>query len=178
MTREDGSCCAGFKEACVTMLPFTMISFSWRSAFLPNTVQWLMPKLDQFMKSLQKQTRFAECPGVEHCNDESQLWTWRTFIKLKTGSLGTQVLCCGTYDREDWFFKAIKRMQAKNSRTPGSLGSLWIPVVCSMWEVLILLIMSWSCTEGTSPCSACYSPCSIFRLETRRFAGSETSKLK
>lgn len=125
------------------------------------------------MKSLQSQTRFAECPGVEQCNDASQLWAWRTFSKLKSASF--EVFCCGAHGREKQFFKAIKSLQAKNSNScelgqpvdPSSFLCLWG-----------FSYRSWSCLESTRPHPMHHSPCSIFKLETRRFAGSLCSETR
>lgn len=87
------------KKQVWSWFPFIMISFCWRSASLPNTVQWLMPKLNVFMKSLRNQTRFAECSGVEQHTDETQLRTWRNITKLNSACLGIYRLCCGAYGR-------------------------------------------------------------------------------
>lgn len=115
-----------------------------------------------------KPDNVCRMPRSWHHSDEPQLWTGRTVTKFKSVSLGTWVLGCSAHGRENWLFTMSTGQKLKN---PWGLGQ---PVGCSsllcMWSSAYqFLKLQWE----LKPCR--YFPCSVFRLETRRFAGSLSS---
>lgn len=82
-------------------------------------------------------------PRIEQCNDASQLWTWRTFSRLKFA--GYEVFCCAAHEREKdldlilillWLRKTailnIAEAQGDNGSfdrpfciAPAEIGAIW-----------------------------------------------------